>query len=101
MSPSLQAEEEIVIRTTVLFRDLGYTRHPLALDALIRYLDSEAKLPTLKATQTQGSSEAEAAAGEIAAILVGAPDLSDLSGAAKVATLKAWLENQDHPQFVR
>lgn len=43
-------EQDIIVRTTILFRDLGYTERPAAFDALKGYLNSEERLPAVKDT---------------------------------------------------
>jgi hypothetical protein len=95
------SEPDIVIRSTLLFRDLGYTRHPDAFRALAGYLDSTERLPTLKRSQQQGSKEASAAADEIAAHLEGSPDISMLGEDEKVLTIKNWLAQQCEIRFIR
>lgn len=97
----VKSELDIVIRATLLFRDLGYTLHPISYQALASSLDSVERLPTLKASQQQGSREAAAAADEIAAHLDGAPDILMLGEDEKVLKIKQWLAAQDELRFIR
>lgn len=46
----VKTEEDIVIRSTRLFADLGFTRHYLALDCLREFLRSPERLPQVKET---------------------------------------------------
>lgn len=74
----------------MLFRDLGYTKTQASLDLLATYLDSEARLPTLKPTQAQGEAEAAHAAKVILAHVDGGPDPMGMNDDALVHATKAW-----------
>lgn len=95
------AESDTVVRSTVMFADLAFTRHPIAYEALIGFLDSTERRPTLKESQTEGQSEASAAAALLAEHLVGAPEVDDLPDEERVAELKAWLAKHSHPSIAR
>lgn len=44
----VEGEEDIIVRATILFDDLGYTRQPRAFDALKVYINSDKRLPAIK-----------------------------------------------------
>lgn len=86
------AEDDIVLRATQLLPDLAYTKVPAAFDLLRHYLDSFARLPTLKPTQSKGEREAAHAAKVILANTSGGPDVQGLDDDALVRAVKAWVD---------
>jgi hypothetical protein len=89
-------EDDIVLRATQLFPDLGFTKSSSCFDLLRHYLDSWQRLPTEKPTQSQGEREAAHAAKVILAHVIGAPKVEGLDDDALVRTVKDWADRQSN-----
>lgn len=92
----MQQEQDIIIRATVLFYDLGYTRQPVAFDLLKRYLNSDKRLPQVKDT-VPGRLEASYAAAVFSRYILGFPiqeldfnERQTLQARAWVNTKSSW-----------
>jgi hypothetical protein len=86
-------EPDIILRATVLFQDLAYTRRPGAFEALRGYLNSEARLPQIK-SNVPGRLEAAYAAAAFSRYVEGFPiQETDLSE-QQVLQVRAWVNAQ-------
>lgn len=92
----VRMENDIVLRATRLFRDLGYTKTQASFDCLARYLDSEERLPTVKPTQSQGEREAAHAARIILEHVEEGPVITGLSDDEIVSAVRIWAESLEH-----
>jgi hypothetical protein len=94
----VEAEKDPVVQATLLFRDLGYTRHPAAAEALRRALNSVARLPRIK-DNVPGRPVALYAAEVMAECLAGFPlqkrDLQE----ADLRPVRAWANQQQTWKF--
>jgi len=86
----IQAEEDVVVRSSILFADLGYTKTPRAFGVLRRFLSSASHLPALKSSQDKGDPEALYAARVIAKHTSGGPDPEVIHGTQLISAMKEW-----------
>lgn len=99
----VEAESDPVVRVARLLRDLAYTRHPAAIAAIGKYLESEERLPQVKDT-APGAQYAQYAMEVLAENVPGFPVAKKGQGAytlADLAAAKRWAEgfnkDENHP----
>jgi hypothetical protein len=85
--------QDIVVRATILFKDLAYTRRPAAFDALRRYLNSDHRLPALRSNM-KGRLEACYAAAVLAEHLENFPDKKTDFDESDLARVRTWANAQ-------
>lgn len=90
----VEREEDVVLRSAVLFQDLGYTKSPRAFSFLRSVLGSSKRLPNPKNEAIPGEMEAGMAAKVLLAHARGAPDIKDNEEKVFIATVKAWADSQ-------
>lgn len=83
----VEAEEDVVDRSG-LFKDLAFTRQPVALDALRRFLGSDQRLPRIK-DHVPGTLEAMYAAQALALAVEECP-VAEATSEADLAAVRAW-----------
>jgi hypothetical protein len=90
--------QDIVLRASVLLLDLGYTRRPEAFNLLRVYLNSNERLPAVKAT-APGRLEAAYAAAVFSKYVLGFPiDETDFND-QQVSQARAWANAQTSWRF--
>jgi hypothetical protein len=90
----VRRESEIIVRATILLKDLAYTKQPSAFDTLKIYLNSAERLPQTKET-APGVLEASYAAALFSQYLEDFPmEESDYFGDAEVSQIRAWVNKQ-------
>jgi hypothetical protein len=93
----VRAEQDIVLRV-VLFADLGYTLQPAAFDTLRVYLNSSARLPTIK-DHVLGTLEASRAAAVFSKYIAGFPIQETDFSEAQTMQARAWANAQNSWHF--
>jgi hypothetical protein len=94
----VRQERDIIVRATILFADLGYTRQPAAFDVLKEYLNSDARMPRIK-DNVPGELEAARAAAEFARHIRGFPIQETDFSEAEVMEARAWVNSQTAWEF--
>jgi hypothetical protein len=94
----VRAEEDIIVRATILFDDLGYTRRPAAFDALKSYLNSDKRLPAVKDT-VPGRLEASYAAAVFSKHIKGFPIEETDFSERQTSEARLWVNAQTGWQF--
>lgn len=89
-------EKDILVRATILFPDLAYTRQPTAFEALAGYVNSNERLPQFEPT-IPGQLEAAYAAAMFARHVQGFPFSTPDPTEEQVEEARTWLES--HKQF--
>jgi hypothetical protein len=89
----VRSEPDIILRASVLFMDLGYTRQSAAFDALRIYLNSNERLPQLKPT-APGRLEAAYAAAAFSKHLRNFPIQETDFNEQQVTQARAWANAQ-------
>ncbi len=93
----VRAEQDIVLRV-VLFADLGYTLQPVAFNALRDFLNSSARLPTIK-DHVPGTLEASRAAAVLSKYISGFPIQETDFSEAQTMQARAWANAQEFWHF--
>jgi hypothetical protein len=86
-------ERDIIVRASILFKDLGYTRQPGAFEALRGYLNSESRLPQIK-SNVPGRLEAAYAATEFVRHVQGFPIQEPDPSEEQVLQARTWANAQ-------
>jgi hypothetical protein len=91
-------EQDIVVRATILFSDLGYTMRPAAFDTLKVYLNSDKRLPAVKNT-VPGRMEAARAAAVFSRYIRNFPIQETDFTEPQTLQARAWANSQTSWQF--
>ena len=94
----VEGEPDIIVKATILFWDLAYTRRPAAFDVLKKYLNSDKRLPAVKAT-VPGRLEACYAAAPFAKYVKGFPIQETDFSEQQVMQARVWVNSQKEWQF--
>jgi len=94
----VKKESDIVVRATILLKDMAYTKQPAAFDTLKIYLNSEDRLPSTKET-VSGSLEACYAAALFSKYLENFPIKETDFNENQVHQARAWVNAQKQWQF--
>ena len=94
----VREEQDIIVRATVLFYDLGYTRRSAAFDALRVYLNSDKRLPAVKDT-VPGRLEACHAAAVFSKHIKGFPIQETDFTEQQVIQVRPWVNAQTEWRF--
>jgi hypothetical protein len=92
-------EPDIIVRATILFRDLGYTRQPQAFDVLEVYLNSDERLPSVRRDTDPGRLEAALAAAVFSKYIQDFPIAETDFNEQQVQQARAWVNAQDNWRF--
>jgi hypothetical protein len=95
----VKSEPDIILRTTVLFRDLAFTQQQLAFDALRDFLHSKDHLPELKETDP-GMPEALFAAQIFVYYAEGCPGLDTAAKENELERITRWADAQVRWNFI-
>lgn len=94
----VREEQDIVVRATILFSDLGYTKRPAAFDVLKIYINSPQRLPAIKDT-VPGILEASRAAAVFSKYISGFPIQETDFNERQTLEARAWVNAQTHWRF--
>jgi hypothetical protein len=94
----VRAEQDIVVRSTILFEVLGYTMRPAAFDVLREYLNSDSRLPRIK-DNVPGTMEASRAAAVFSKYIRGFPIQETDFSEPQTMQARSWANSQTTWQF--